>query len=153
MISGHTCVTADIGCPVLMCDTFRMVAKRNQMAKVNETSSRVPASSTTRRAGPKAAQPVSSSWNKCSPNWWPVLRGIVLNSLELISAQTPAIHIYLKCSSLSLALAFKEYGIKCQEFMLNEMTKYKFLFMFCSNGLMLFTILKYNSYELFHFTI
>lgn len=54
-------VTADIGCPVLMCDTFRMVAKRNRVAKVNETSSRVPASSAIRRAGPKAAQPVSSS--------------------------------------------------------------------------------------------
>jgi len=54
-------VTADIGCPVLMCDTFRMVAKRNRMAKVNETSSRVPTSSAIRRAGPKASQPVSSS--------------------------------------------------------------------------------------------
>ena len=79
--------------------------------------------------------------------------GIVLNSLELISARTPALYKCLKCSSLLLALAFKEYGIKCQEFMLNEMTKYKFLFMFCSNGLMLFTIPKYNSYELFHSTI
>ena len=52
----------------------------------------------------------------------------MLNSLELISAQTPAIHICLKCPSLSLALASKEYGIKCQKFMLNEMTKYKFHF-------------------------
>ena len=60
--SDHTCdVMADIGCPVLMCDTFRMVAKRNRVAKVNETYSRVPASSAIRRAGPKAAQPVSSS--------------------------------------------------------------------------------------------
>ena len=59
--SDHACVLADIGCPVLMCDTFRMVAKRNRVAKVNETYSRVPASSAIRRAGPKAAQPVSSS--------------------------------------------------------------------------------------------
>ena len=102
--SDHACVMADIGCPVLMCDTFRMVAKRNRVAKVNETSSRVPSSSAIRRAGPKAAQPVSSSWNKCSPEWWPVLKSIVFNSLELILAQTPAIHVCLKCSSLWLAL-------------------------------------------------
>ena len=28
-------ITADIGCPVLMCDTFRMVAKKNKIAKMN----------------------------------------------------------------------------------------------------------------------
>ena len=28
-------ITADMGCPVLMCDTFRMVAKKNKIAKIN----------------------------------------------------------------------------------------------------------------------
>ena len=28
-------ITADMGCPVLMCDTFRMVAKKNKKSKIN----------------------------------------------------------------------------------------------------------------------
>ena len=102
----------------------------------------------------------------CSVWAWPVVAALQAR----LSPKSFPISRSLSCRSLVVWLlitaSWKKHENECQihatqavnpcflkSLMLNEKMKYMFLFMFCSNELMLFTILKYNSYELFHFTI